>query len=451
MNVTRIAIRNVARQKKRSILLGGAIAFGVMIITLIGSFSRGIADTATSSFDDLLGGQLYITGTELTDTGGQVSVVRDREVLIDALERLEEPIVDQTYRSRTIGEVIFGSKRSQISIEGVDWESEPSLIETIALRSGQISSDMPPEALVLPQYIADDVGVEIGENVLIRTSTVTGQQNVGEFEVTAISAADSMFSFTFAYASRAYVNSLIGLESDQYQVLNIGLQKPTAAGAATEKILEYFWSIGRAEAASPEETGVDGMMSRMQSMASLMGGGAYFSSRVDEDERWEGTRFTVLNIDDMMVTVTNMVSVLNTVSYVIFAVLMLITMVGLLNTFRMVLIERTEEIGTMRAIGMQRSDVRNIFLSEALVLAVGGALIGLVVALLLSAVISIIPFSADSPLQLFLADNRFAFPIVPSNIISTLIIIILGALGSAYMPARRAARLDPAVALRTTY
>ena len=153
----------------------------------------------------------------------------------------------------------------------------------------------------------------------------------------------------------------------------------------------------------------------------------------------------------MMATVTNMVNILNTVSYVIFAVLMLITMVGLLNTFRMVLIERTEEIGTMRAIGMQRSDVRNIFLSEALVLAVGGALLGLIVALLLSAGISIVPFSADSPLQLFLSDNRFAFPVVPANIVSTLIIIILVTLGSAYMPARRAAKLDPAVALRATY
>ena len=105
----------------------------------------------------------------------------------------------------------------------------------------------------------------------------------------------------------------------------------------------------------------------------------------------------------------------------------------------------------MRAIGMQRNDVRNIFLTEALVLALSGAIAGLIVALGLSGIFSMIPLSTESPLQLFLTDNTFAFPIVLSSILSTLVIISLVTLASAYLPARKAAKLDPAVALRTTY
>jgi ABC-type lipoprotein release transport system permease subunit len=100
---------------------------------------------------------------------------------------------------------------------------------------------------------------------------------------------------------------------------------------------------------------------------------------------------------------------------------------------------------------MQRGEVRNIFLTEAIVLALGGALAGLIMATVLSAVLGVIPFSSDSPLQLFLTDNTFEFPIVPLNILMTLVIITLATLGAAFFPARKAARLDPAVALRTTY
>ena len=260
-----------------------------------------------------------------------------------------------------------------------------------------------------------------------------------------------MFSFSSAYAQRSYLNGFIGLDPADYQVLNIALKNPGAAGPITDTLLEYLRSLGRAEPEKEEEGGMAGMRSRMQSMAGLMGGSGLFSSKVEEEERWDGTRFFVLNINDMTEGITSTVNVLNTVSYVIFAVLLVITMVGLLNTFRMVLIERTREIGTMRAIGMQRGEVRNIFLSEALVLALGGALAGLIIGLILSGVLSLIPLATDSPMQFFLTDRTFAFPIVPSNMLSTLIIISLVTVASAYLPARKAAKLDPAVALRTSY
>jgi len=399
----------------------------------------------------MLGGQLYITGQELTDTGGIVSVIRDRDVLDDALGTISDSIVERTYRSRVIGEIIFGSKSTTFSIEGVSWADEPKLIDSLTLESGTVAADMSSRGLVLPEYTADEVGVEIGETVLVRTSTITGQQNVAEFEIQAITAGGSMFDFSSAYANKSYLNSFIGLESAEYQVLNIALENPGAADSATNALNEYLRSLGHMEPEKEEQSGVAGMRDRMMSMASLMGGGAFFSSKVEEEERWEGTRFTVLNINDMTETITSTVNILNTVSYVIFAVLLVITMVGLLNTFRMVLIERTREIGTMRAIGMQRGEVRNIFLSEALVLALGGAITGLIIALILSGVLSIIPLSTDSPLQFFLSDNTFAFPVVPLNMLSTLLVISLVTVASAYLPARKAAKLDPAVALRTSY
>jgi putative ABC transport system permease protein len=117
----------------------------------------------------------------------------------------------------------------------------------------------------------------------------------------------------------------------------------------------------------------------------------------------------------------------------------------------MILLERTREIGTIRAVGMQRNQVRNLFLTEALVLAVGGALAGVVLALIVGGIVSVIPITTDTPIVMFLEENTFAFPVEPVQVAGTLIILTVITLVSAYLPARKAARLRPADALRANY
>ena len=125
-------------------------------------------------------------------------------------------------------------------------------------------------------------------------------------------------------------------------------------------------------------------------------------------------------------------------------------MVGILNTFRMTMFERIREIGTMRAIGMQRSQVRNLFLLEALFLALGGVVVGLVVALIVMGIVSLFNLGVDTPLFMILKNGHFSFKVPLTRGISNILIIAALTLAAAYLPARAAARLEPAQALRTT-
>ena len=153
----------------------------------------------------------------------------------------------------------------------------------------------------------------------------------------------------------------------------------------------------------------------------------------------------------MMDPLLSLVRIIDAISIGLFAVLLLITMVGLLNTFRMVLIERTQEIGTMRAIGMQRGSVRNIFLFEALFLALAGAAAGLIISLIFMGILGNVQVGQENMLQFFTRNGEFSFPIVVTDVITTILILAGATVFSAWLPARKAARLEPADALRATY
>ena len=75
----RIAFRNTGRQKKRTVLLAGAIAFGVLVVTLLNGFTGGVSRNIERALTDLIGGHVYVSGTELTESRLIIDVIRDAE------------------------------------------------------------------------------------------------------------------------------------------------------------------------------------------------------------------------------------------------------------------------------------------------------------------------------------------------------------------------------------
>ena len=95
---------------------------------------------------------------------------------------------------------------------------------------------------------------------------------------------------------------------------------------------------------------------------------------------------------------------------------------------------RTSEIGIRIALGARQSQIRRMVISEALALTAGGIAAGLVAALLISRAIASLLFGLT--------------PTDPLTIWAVVLIMVLTGLAAAYLPSRRAAQLDPAVALR---
>jgi putative ABC transport system permease protein len=118
------------------------------------------------------------------------------------------------------------------------------------------------------------------------------------------------------------------------------------------------------------------------------------------------------------------------------------------NTMNAAVVERTVEIGTLRAIGLRRAGIRSLFVSEGMLLGTFGAVAGVSVALILAVVINHSGLTWTPPGRVTPVGLHLRVWGEARLLSSTALVMIMVAILSAWWPARRAARLQVVEALR---
>lgn len=118
------------------------------------------------------------------------------------------------------------------------------------------------------------------------------------------------------------------------------------------------------------------------------------------------------------------------------------------NTMSMAVVERTVEIGTLRAMGLRRTGIRRLFITEGVLLGLIGALLGVLMALLLAALINHSGFTWTPPGRVEPVTLNVRVWGEATLIVATAIGLVTVAVLSAWWPARRAAQLNIVEALR---
>lgn len=128
------------------------------------------------------------------------------------------------------------------------------------------------------------------------------------------------------------------------------------------------------------------------------------------------------------------------------AIGMIVAVLGMFNTLTISLLERTREIGLMMALGGRNRDMSKLFIFEAVLLSLSGAMIGILLAVILGKIVN---FGMNSFAHHRGVHDSFELFAIPIWLILALLgfMVIVGLL-VAFFPAKRAKRISPIDALR---
>jgi len=151
--------------------------------------------------------------------------------------------------------------------------------------------------------------------------------------------------------------------------------------------------------------------------------------------------FQISTPEELLATIETVLNIITAFLIGVAAISLLVGAIGIANTMYTSVIERTKEIGVMKAVGAQNKDILMIFLIESGLLGLVGGAIGVLLGILASKTIAYIAFTiygttllrAVVPVWLILGCLAFAF--------------VIGAL-SGTIPAYQASRIKPVDALR---
>jgi putative ABC transport system permease protein len=263
--------------------------------------------------------------------------------------------------------------------------------------------------------------------------------------VTGITKSNSFINTVQAYAYIEDLNSIIEMPKGGYSMYAIYLRDKSQQTKAANMVEARI----RQDHEKNPEINVTSRLEAMKTNPTNVGMG--IEKQIDPskpENEWKGVKYGVETLYDEIPQIKTVLNIVHIITTVILLVILLIVMVGVSNTYRMVLYERIREIGTMRALGMTGKDTRKVFTNEAVILCIIGAIAGLIFAVFVMGIIHLIPISNES-LGFFLAKGHFSFKVsVISIIIQYVMLIILTSL-AVRGSAKQAARMSPAEALRT--
>ncbi len=143
--------------------------------------------------------------------------------------------------------------------------------------------------------------------------------------------------------------------------------------------------------------------------------------------------FQIRSQQEMMETMSSTMTTLQTVLVVAAAFSLLVAGIGIMNIMLVSVTERTKEIGLRMSVGARGIDISRQFLFESIVICLTGGIIGIILGYILSFGANKIGFPASVPMW--------------SVVVSFCVCAFIG-LAFGYIPARKAARMDPIEALR---
>jgi putative ABC transport system permease protein len=424
-----IAARNLALHTRRNLFLGGALAAVTGLLVLLGALTAGMEASMMESALTLLTGHVNVGGFFKVTSGSAAPLVSDYPKLL-AVVKERVPEVDYiTVRGRGWAKVVSEKSSMDIVLAGVDVANEPAFRKTLRILEGKLDDLGQPGTLLLFEGQADRLKVKVGDVVTISAPTARGVNNTADLRVVVVAKNVGLLSAFSAFVQADALRTLYGLNAATTGAIHVYLKDPAAGPAVAARLRQEIARVGW-RVMEPEAQPY--WMKLMVKVPS---------------EDWTGQKIDVTTADDEMGQFKQFILALRVVSGILVIVLMVVVVIGILNTLAIAIRERTREIGTLRAIGMQRRKVLWLFVLETGLLGILGTTAGALGASALAGLVNAAAFSLPEAVQVFLSQEKLHFLLQPSTIAGDVILLALVTVVASIYPARRAARLKPITAM----
>jgi putative ABC transport system permease protein len=424
-----IAARNLTRHTRRNLFLGGALAAVTGLLVLLGALTSGMEASMMESATTLMTGHVNVGGFFKITSAATAPLVSGYPKVLEEVRRSAPEIDYVTVRGRGWAKAVSESTSMDLVLAGVDVREEPTFPKVLRIREGRLEDLAQPGTVLLFEGQADRLKVKVNDVVTLSAPTARGVNNTADVRVAAIARNVGLLSAFSAFIEAGTLRELYGLNAATTGAIHLYLRDPAEAPAVASRLramlAEKGWRVMDPEA-QPY------WMKLMQTVPS---------------EDWTGQKLDVTTADDEMGQFKQFILALRVVTGLLVVILMVVVVIGILNTLAIAIRERTREIGTLRAIGMQRGKVRWLILLETALLAVAGTAAGALGATAIAAGLNALGIGIPESMQVFLAQERLTFLLQPGIIARYVAFLSAVTVVASWFPARRAARLKPVTAM----
>jgi putative ABC transport system permease protein len=424
-----LAGRNLLRHTRRSVILAGALATITALLVLLNSLTTGIEHAMMESATTLMTGHVNVGGFFKITAGSAAPLVSDYPRVLEAA-KAEVPELDYAVvRGRGYAKVVSEAASMDIVLSGVDVAQEPMFAKVVVPLSGSISDLTQPGTMLLFQGQAERLKVKVGDTVTLSAPTARGTNNTSDVRVAVIARNIGLLSAFSAFIQQGTLWQLYGLSPTATGAIHLFLKDqadaPVVAARLRTSLAQAGWKVMDPE---PQPYWIK-LMYTVPS------------------EDWTGQKLDVTTWKDEMGDFQKFMSGVHVLTAILITVLMVVVIIGIINTLAIAIRERTREIGTLRAIGMHRRKVLWLFVLEMALLALAGTVTGALLGALVGAGLTAAGIHVPDAMQMFLVQERLTFILEPGRIAGYVVALTLLVVLASLPPALRAARLRPVTAM----
>ena len=389
-----LAVRALTAQRQRSFLTLLGIAVGIAAVILLTSIGEGVHRFVLAEFTQFGTNVIEIAPGKTRASGGPGGLQTTVRLLtLDDARSLERVpgVLAVTPNVWGNSEVAGNGRLRRTTIQGVG----PGTLEIMKM-SMQSGSFLPEESFEHARPLAV-LGPKLKQELFGSESALGQRLRIGgmQFRIIGVVAAKGQF---------------LGMDLDDTVFI------PTA------RALELYNREGL-------------MRIQLTYREGLQAGAVAAAVKSALAGRHGREDFTLTTQEDMLRTLSKILSVLTLAVGALGGISLLVGAVGIVTIMTIAVAERTNEIGLLKALGARERTILGIFLGEAVALAALGGALGLALGIGIAQALHF--FVPALPVQ-----TPLAFVLLAEGVA-----IIIG-LAAGVLPARRAARLDPVEALR---